>query len=109
MKSRFQVLRYLLAAPDHSLSDQFLNEVSKDLGPEWFQLGISLGLTYTHVDSVKYNHPHNMRHQSMQMLYDWRNRQTEEAEAQKRHLVKGLKKIKRNDLAAVVEKMNIRD
>jgi hypothetical protein len=97
----------LLPVPDTRLDDQFLNTVSKELGPEWLQLAMQLGLSYTTAQQIKHDFPHNVRHQSMSMLYTWRNAQAGGAQEQKKCLVRALEEIRRNDLAGTVDSMSI--
>ncbi|XP_041485688.1 FAS-associated death domain protein-like [Lytechinus variegatus] len=88
------------AAMGEDLSTEF-DIIVENIGRDWRQLARRLGLTEVDIECITENHSRNLREQSRQALWMWKNKHRREATRQA--LIATLRKCKMNYIADIVE------
>ncbi|XP_054774197.2 FAS-associated death domain protein-like [Lytechinus pictus] len=88
------------AAMGEDLSTEF-DVIVENIGRDWRQLARRLGLTEVDIECITENHSRNLREQSRQALWMWKNKHRREATRQA--LIATLRKCKMNYIADIVE------
>nr|ABQ51094.1 Fas-associating death domain-containing protein [Paracentrotus lividus] len=88
------------AVMGEDLSNEF-DIIVENIGRDWRQLARRLGLSEVDIECVTENHSRNLREQSRQALWTWKNRLRREATRQA--LIAALRKCRLNYIADIVE------
>ena len=89
------------------LSDLFLLNLAREIGPEFTQLGILLGFTYPQTERYKMETPNSLSDAILKLLVNWRQKQDRRQTTRDvvESLAQALASVERQDLASKVRSL----
>lgn len=80
------------------LTEVNLLSIARRIGPEWQNIGINLGLTYSQLERIAHNHRDDLGKQILEMLFTWA-RCNANVSGCISHLIEAMKESDREDIA----------
>ncbi|XP_073460922.1 p53-induced death domain-containing protein 1 isoform X2 [Aquarana catesbeiana] len=84
------------------LTETNLLSIATQIGSDWMNIGINLGLPHTELLRIKHNNSNDFNQLVLDMLFTWAQRNSTETDCIEK-LVKAMRNSKRNDIADEIE------
>ncbi|CAI9610899.1 unnamed protein product, partial [Staurois parvus] len=84
------------------LTETNLLSIATQIGSDWMNIGINLGLPHTELQRIKYNNSNDFNQLVLDMLFTWAQKNSTEPDCIEK-LVQAMRKSKRNDIADEIE------
>ncbi|XP_048401663.1 p53-induced death domain-containing protein 1 [Stegostoma tigrinum] len=86
------------------LTEANLLSIARRIGPEWQSIGINLGLSYSQLERIGYNHRDDLDKQILEMLFTWAQC-NESVPGCISQLIQAMKKSDREDIAEEIHRI----
>ncbi|KAM5138505.1 p53-induced death domain-containing protein 1 isoform 1-T2 [Mantella aurantiaca] len=84
------------------LTETNLLSIATQIGTDWMNIGINLGLSHTELQCIKHNNSNDFNQLVLDMLFTWAQRNSTEPDCIEK-LVHAMRNSKRNDIADEIE------
>ncbi|KAM9301756.1 p53-induced death domain-containing protein 1 [Gastrophryne carolinensis] len=84
------------------LTETNLLSIATQIGSDWMQIGINLGLSYGELERINYKNSRDLNQMVLEMLFTWAQKNSTQADCVQK-LVEAMRNSKRNDIADEIE------
>ncbi|XP_068116371.1 p53-induced death domain-containing protein 1 [Hyperolius riggenbachi] len=84
------------------LTETNLLSIATQIGSEWMNIGINLGLTYMELERIRYKNSKDLQQLVLEMLFTWAQKNSTQPDCVQK-LVEAMRNSRRNDIADEIE------